>query len=241
MQLEELSRKLKQEANRELNQERRRVLNQQQRESERRQREIEETIRTLKEESEKQLREERRKAREAAQREMRLRALQTEIVAQLKITVGQSTGVRNILQSRLAGRRFLLILKDVWEYIDLQGIGIPPPTPGNGSKVIIIPTAEVVQGQMRAVVIQEDFSSLSESQASQLLNAEAMDVATTLPPSFPNIAGTIIFECFSYVSLFPRSAPGMVLDGSSLKEFWRWMAPLVSGSHSFIRKFAGWD
>ncbi|KAL6008820.1 hypothetical protein ACLOJK_022046 [Asimina triloba] len=43
-----------------------------------------------------------------------------------------------------------------------------------------------------------------------------MDVATTLPPSFPNIAGTIIFECFSYVSLFPRSAPGMVLDGTLL-------------------------
>ncbi|KAL6012648.1 hypothetical protein ACLOJK_003137 [Asimina triloba] len=152
----------------------------------------------------------------------RRRELQTKIMAELKLNAGQShsAAITNRLSNWLARRRFLIMLTDVWEHIDLGKIGVPLTNPGNGSKVIIIPTSDTIHGyySYADVILQQNFRSLSGDQAWQLLDAEARDAAAALSFYTNRITSTRILECFSYVSLFRH---GTGIDRSSLKEFWR--------------------
>lgn len=53
----------------------------------------------------------------------------------------------------LRNRRFLLLLDDVWERLDLTDIGIPPPGAGNKCKIILTTRSREVGRDMDAKII----------------------------------------------------------------------------------------
>ncbi|KAJ9190110.1 hypothetical protein P3X46_001341 [Hevea brasiliensis] len=55
-----------------------------------------------------------------------------------------------VIMKCLTGKKFVLLLDDLWKHLDLQRIGIPSSDKANGSKVVFTTRSEEVCGSMRA-------------------------------------------------------------------------------------------
>ncbi|MBA0647395.1 hypothetical protein Goklo_015282 [Gossypium klotzschianum] len=66
-----------------------------------------------------------------------IRKLQDEVLRQLSTDFRAESENREELFRYLERRKFLLVLDDVWESIDLEAVGIPDPSSVNGSAIIL--------------------------------------------------------------------------------------------------------
>ncbi|RWR72016.1 putative disease resistance protein [Cinnamomum micranthum f. kanehirae] len=117
-------------------------------------------------------------------------------------------GLRAFISNELSGKKFLLILDDIWERIDLCDVGIPILNQDNGCKVLLTTRDLSVCRQMETDV-ELQMEKLSKVEAWSLFNEKAGDVA--MSPSIEPIAREIVKKC----SGLPLA---IIVIGSSLRK-----------------------
>ncbi|RWR97691.1 putative disease resistance protein [Cinnamomum micranthum f. kanehirae] len=123
----------------------------------------------------------------------------------------------------LRKKKFLLLLDDVWERIDLSDVGIPPLNQVDGCKVVLTTRSLKVCRQMKT---NEDFKveTLSEDEAWNLFIRSAGDVAMT--SDIKQFAEGIVKECgglplaINVVGSSLRNNGDVVVWRNTLRELW---------------------
>ncbi|XXG44972.1 hypothetical protein AAC387_Pa02g0187 [Persea americana] len=138
------------------------------------------------------------------------RKVQNDIAERLKCTgIDMSDDrLRANIYRRLSGKKFLLILDDIWERIDLSDVGIPILNQDNGCKVLLTTRDLGVCRQMQTDV-DVQMKKLSEEEAWSLFNEKAGDVA--MSPCIEPIARDIVKKC-------GRLPLAIIVIGSSLRK-----------------------
>ncbi|XVF11353.1 hypothetical protein REPUB_Repub08aG0020400 [Reevesia pubescens] len=94
----------------------------------------------------------------------------------------------------LKDKKFVLLLDDIWERVDLVKVGIPPPTQENGSKVIFTTRSIKVCGQMEAHKIP--VQCLPEEKAWELFQEKVGGAQTfDSSPRIHQLAHEVAQEC----------------------------------------------
>ncbi|RWR72045.1 putative disease resistance protein [Cinnamomum micranthum f. kanehirae] len=122
------------------------------------------------------------------------RKVQNDVAERLKCTAIDMSDDRlkaNIYH-HLRGKKFLLILDDIWERIDLSDVGIPIPNQDNGCKVLLT-TRDFGVCQQMETDVEVQMEKLSEEEARSLFNEKVGDVA--MSPRIEPIARDIIKKC----------------------------------------------
>ncbi|KAJ4723668.1 Disease resistance protein [Melia azedarach] len=86
-----------------------------------------------------------------------IRKIQNEVLRQLSLCHEDSetdSEVAERLFQVLKGKKFLLLLDDVWEHIDLGEVGIPDPTSENGCKILVASRKLDVCHNMKVVDVE---------------------------------------------------------------------------------------
>ncbi|KAG6689533.1 hypothetical protein I3842_11G180500 [Carya illinoinensis] len=106
--------------------------------------------------------------------------VQREIAARLNLGARMGESVERMairLHHRLEEEKFLLILDDVWEKLDLDSLGIPRPEVQKGSKIILTSRfLDVCRYMMTDVELKVDF--LDDEEAWQLFTRHAGNVVS---------------------------------------------------------------
>ncbi|RWR72000.1 putative disease resistance protein [Cinnamomum micranthum f. kanehirae] len=138
------------------------------------------------------------------------RKVQNDIAERLKCPEKDMSdnGLRAFISNELSGKKFLLILDDIWERIDLSDVGIPILNQENGCKVLLTTRDLGVCRQMETDV-EIQMEKLSEEEAWSLFNEKAGDVA--ISPCIEPIARDIVKKC----SGLPLA---IIVIGSSLRK-----------------------
>ncbi|RWR73014.1 putative disease resistance protein [Cinnamomum micranthum f. kanehirae] len=122
------------------------------------------------------------------------RKVQNDISERLKCTAMEMSDdrLRANIYHRLSGKKFLLILDDIWERVDLSEVGIPILNQDNGCKVLLTTRDLGVCKQMETDV-EIQMEKLSQEEAWSLFNEKAGDVA--MSPCIEPIARDIVKKC----------------------------------------------
>ncbi|XVF11377.1 hypothetical protein REPUB_Repub08aG0022800 [Reevesia pubescens] len=93
----------------------------------------------------------------------------------------------------LKDKKFVLLLDDIWERVDLVKVGIPPPTQENGSKVVFTTRSIKVCGQMEAhkILVQ----CLPEEKAWELFQEKVGAQTFNSSPRIRQLAHEVAKEC----------------------------------------------
>ncbi|XP_039171014.1 probable disease resistance protein At1g61300 [Eucalyptus grandis] len=100
----------------------------------------------------------------------------------------------NHLLKRLTNKKFVLLIDDVWERLDLSKIGVPPPSFENGSKVVFTTRSEQVCYQMQADKILE-VQCLNFKEALALFENNVGKSTIDSHPDILELAKDIVQEC----------------------------------------------
>ncbi|XP_044466433.1 probable disease resistance protein At4g27220 isoform X2 [Mangifera indica] len=123
------------------------------------------------------------------------RKVQNEVLRQLSLGCEYSetdAEVAERLYKVLKGKKFLLILDDVWEQINLEAVGIPSPSSENGCKIVIASRKFDVCHDMNLFKVVE-VKSISWKEARELFYEQ---VSRDIPLSdIKTIAETIVKGC----------------------------------------------
>ncbi|KAJ6670213.1 DISEASE RESISTANCE PROTEIN RP, partial [Salix viminalis] len=101
-----------------------------------------------------------------------------------------------VILRALSKKRFLLLLDDIWERVDLNKIGVPVPVPNmnNGSKVVFTTRSEEICGRMEAhKTVKVD--CLEQDDAWDLLKEKVGDQTLCSHPDIPALAKAVAREC----------------------------------------------
>ena len=120
--------------------------------------------------------------------------MQNDVAERLKCTAIDMSDdrLRANIYHHLRGKKFLLVLDDIWERIDLFDVGIPIPNQDNGCKVLLTTRDFGVCRQMETDV-EIQMEKLSKEEAWSLFNEKAGDVA--MSPCIEPIARDIVKKC----------------------------------------------
>ncbi|WRX26486.1 Leucine-rich repeat - like 10, partial [Theobroma cacao] len=94
----------------------------------------------------------------------------------------------------LTKKKFVLLLDDIWERVDLSKVGIPSPTQENGSKLIFTTRSIEVCGQMRADK-KIEVTCLPEEKAWQLFEEHVGKDLFDSHPNIRDLAQEVAKEC----------------------------------------------
>ncbi|RWR72006.1 putative disease resistance protein [Cinnamomum micranthum f. kanehirae] len=138
------------------------------------------------------------------------RKVQNDIAERLKYNKKDMSdnGLRAFISNKLSVMKFLLILDDIWEKIDLCDVGIPILNQDNGCKVLLTTRDLDVCRQMETNE-EIQMEKLSEEEAWSLFNEKVGDVV--MSPSIEPIARDIVKKC----SGLPLA---IIVIGSSLRK-----------------------
>ncbi|RWR73015.1 putative disease resistance protein [Cinnamomum micranthum f. kanehirae] len=122
------------------------------------------------------------------------RKVQNDVAERLKCTKKDMSdnGLRAFISNKLSGKKFLLILDDIWEKIDLSEVGIPNLNQDNGCKVLLT-TRKLSTCQRMETDEEIKMEKLSQEEAWSLFNEKVGDVA--MSPEIEGIARDIIEKC----------------------------------------------
>ncbi|KAK7827586.1 disease resistance protein rps5 [Quercus suber] len=127
-----------------------------------------------------------------------MKKIQKAILQKLGFSEGfrLDSTVNNAFQifRRLVKRKFLLLLDDVWERLDLNLVGIPLPNDKNESKVIFTTRSEDVCGLMGA---QQNIrvECLTQEEALRLFRMKVGENTLNSDPRIPKLAEVMAAEC----------------------------------------------
>ncbi|KAE8721187.1 putative Disease resistance protein family [Hibiscus syriacus] len=94
----------------------------------------------------------------------------------------------------LRNKRFVVLLDDLWERVDLNKVGIPKPTQENGSKLIFTTRSLEVCGEMEARKIVK-VECLKPEEAWKLFQDKVGDETLNSHPDIPKLAEQVAKEC----------------------------------------------
>ncbi|EXC25815.1 putative disease resistance protein [Morus notabilis] len=94
----------------------------------------------------------------------------------------------------LRGKKFVLLLDDVWKQFDLLKVGVPIPDIHNGSKVIFTTRSKEVCGQMEADKCIR-VECLEQEKALDLFLEKVGEEALSSHPTIPHLAKAVAKEC----------------------------------------------
>ncbi|XP_019167811.1 PREDICTED: disease resistance protein At4g27190-like [Ipomoea nil] len=122
--------------------------------------------------------------------------IQSKIAKQLLLPVDKEESeesAANRLYNKLKGKRFVLILDDIWEGVDLNAVGIPPLEDDIGSKVILT-TRNFHVCQEMSTHIEFEIGGLSDEEAWELFSQKVGEEMVNDDQIKP-LAKAIVEEC----------------------------------------------
>ncbi|XP_077228795.1 disease resistance protein RPS2-like [Tasmannia lanceolata] len=138
--------------------------------------------------------------------------VQNEIAKRLSLNLGSDESNDNMatrIYQKLERQKFILLLDDMWEKIELDNVGIPHINLENGSKIVLTTRRlQVCKSMDTDVEIRVDI--LSEEEVWKLFQTKVGDVVEN--PSIQSLAKDVIKECHG----LPLSI--IVVGGSLRKE-----------------------
>ncbi|KAJ9671986.1 hypothetical protein PVL29_025572 [Vitis rotundifolia] len=152
-----------------------------------------------------------------------LNRVQTQIADRLNMDESIESFAIKLHRRLKQQNRFLLILDDVWEGIDLDAWGVPQPEVYTGCKIILTTRFLDVCRQMKThEAVKMDV--LNEGEAWELFSEHAGKVATLehIKPyaeawSYDSLPGKNLKSCFLYCSLFLED---FSIDMRGLVQYW---------------------
>ncbi|KDO52874.1 hypothetical protein CISIN_1g048597mg [Citrus sinensis] len=93
----------------------------------------------------------------------------------------------------LSRKRFVLLLDDIWEHINLNKLGVPLQYLHLGSKIVFTTNSRVVCGQMEATMLNA--SPLRDEEAWRLFEEAVGRYVLDSHPDIPELAKTMAEEC----------------------------------------------
>uniref|UniRef100_A0A5K0Y3J5 NB-ARC domain-containing protein n=1 Tax=Nymphaea colorata TaxID=210225 RepID=A0A5K0Y3J5_9MAGN len=125
-----------------------------------------------------------------------LRTLRNDLIRELGVIKVDSEDddmkAAALLYRRLRGKKFLLILDDLWETISLEELGVPEPTEENGCKLLVI-TRNRKLCDLMGTQVDVRVSGFTEEDAWSYICEAAGDVVKQ--PSIEPIAKRVAKEC----------------------------------------------
>lgn len=94
----------------------------------------------------------------------------------------------------LSQKRFVMLLDDIWERVDLIKLGVPVPNMNNGSKVVFTTRSEEICGRMEAHKIVK-VDCLEWDDAWDLFQKKLGDQTLCFHPDIPELARAVAREC----------------------------------------------
>ncbi|KAF8046585.1 hypothetical protein N665_3603s0003 [Sinapis alba] len=98
------------------------------------------------------------------------------------------------LYTRLKTKKFILLLDDIWEEVDLKEIGVPFPTRANGCKVVFTTRSKEVCGQM-GVDDPMEVKPLGSNEAWDLFRANVGKITLESHPDILELACQVAGKC----------------------------------------------
>ncbi|ERN00339.1 hypothetical protein AMTR_s00104p00047720 [Amborella trichopoda] len=125
-------------------------------------------------------------------KDVNITRIQKEIMKKLGMNVEDEDMIVERLFSALKEQRFVLIVDDLWEKLDLNAMGVPHPNPKNKCKIVITTRSVIVCNRMETdLKIKVDV--LIEEEAWILFREKARNVVGL--PSIEPIARKVVKEC----------------------------------------------
>ncbi|XP_022734718.1 probable disease resistance protein At1g12280 [Durio zibethinus] len=139
----------------------------------------------------------------------------------------KATDIYGILREK----KFVLLLDDIWERVDLSKIGIPVPTKENGSKLIFTTRSTAVCGQMRAhekIQVQ----CLPEEEAWKLFEEHVGKDVFDSHPNIRGLAQEVAKECgglpLALITI------GRAMACKNTPEEWKYTIEVLKKSANFV-------
>ncbi|KAL0723555.1 hypothetical protein Bca4012_038154 [Brassica carinata] len=99
------------------------------------------------------------------------------------------------IKQMLKGKRYMLLLDDIWSKVDIQRIGVPSPTRMNRCKVVFTTRSKEVCSEMR-VDVEMEVKCLASDEAWELFRMRVGDVTLESHPDIPEVARIIAQKCY---------------------------------------------
>ncbi|KAK4850478.1 hypothetical protein QYF36_007105 [Acer negundo] len=179
-------------------------------------------------------------------RELDLKKVQIQLAERLDLKASMEESVQRLaiqLHQKLQKEKFLLILDDVWETIDLDCLGVPQPEDHTGSKIILTSRSLEVCREMKTDK-EVKVDVLNDEESWQLFTVNAGKVATS--EHIEPIARSVAREC----SGLPLAITivGSAMRGKTMIELWmdalselRRSVPNIKGIENKVYKPLKWS
>ncbi|XP_022714851.1 probable disease resistance protein At1g12280 [Durio zibethinus] len=128
-------------------------------------------------------------------------------------------------------KKFVLLLDDIWERVDLSKVGIPVPTQENGSKLIFTTRSTEVCGQMRAHM-KIQVQCLPEEEAWKLFEEHVGKDVFDSHPNIRGLAQEVANECgglpLALITI------GRAMACKNTPEEWKYTIEVLKKSANFV-------
>ncbi|KAG5555275.1 hypothetical protein RHGRI_012718 [Rhododendron griersonianum] len=162
-----------------------------------------------------------------------IRMVQEEVVRRLKIKLdgGESDEtVASRLFHELDRKKYLLLLDDVWEMVDLAVVGLPNPNKDNGCKLVLT-TRNLEVCRKMGTYTEIKVKVLSEEEALEMFYTNVGDVARL--PAIKELAENIVKECDG-LPLALKVVSGALRKEANVNVWSNFLRELRSPATSFI-------
>ncbi|KAH7834677.1 hypothetical protein Vadar_018500 [Vaccinium darrowii] len=122
------------------------------------------------------------------------------------------------LHQRLHGKKYLLLLDDVWEMVDLVAVGFPNPTQDSGCKVVLT-TRKLEVCRKMGTDTEVKVKVLQEEEAREMFYANVEDVVKL--PDIKPLAEKIVRECDGLPLALKVVSEDSKIDKAELIEYLR--------------------
>ncbi|CAH2037445.1 unnamed protein product [Thlaspi arvense] len=132
----------------------------------------------------------------------------------------------------LDGKKFVLLLDDLWSKVDLNKVGVPRVTQQNGSKIVFTSRFEKICGDMEADEVME-VARLSPDEAWELFQEQLGALTLRSHPEIPTLARVVASICYG-LPLALNAVGKSMADTRDVLEWSHAIEALVSCNEEFL-------
>ncbi|KAH7836308.1 hypothetical protein Vadar_034497 [Vaccinium darrowii] len=162
-----------------------------------------------------------------------IRMVQEEVGQRLSVEIAKGESddrVARKLHQRLHGKKYLLLLDDVWEMVDLVAVGFPNPTQDSGCKVVLT-TRKLEVCRKMGTDTEVKVKVLQEEEAREMFYSNVEDVVKL--PDIKPLAEKIVRECDG-LPLALKVVSGVLRKEENVNVWRNFLRELRSPATSFI-------